>query len=53
MNTNAQAVPADGLDFVKGVGDRSMRIKAIVGASSGNLVEWYDFYAYEFGVHWP
>ena len=24
------------------------RITAIVGASSGNLVEWYDFYAYAF-----
>jgi len=28
--------------------DRSRRIIAIVGASSGNLVEWYDFYAYAF-----
>src|SRR5512132_2319500 len=28
--------------------DRRRRIIAIVGASSGNLVEWYDFYAYEF-----
>src|SRR5207342_2327522 len=28
--------------------DRRQRIKAIVGASSGNLVEWYDFYAYAF-----
>jgi MFS family permease len=28
--------------------DRNRRIKAIVGASSGNLVEWYDFYAYAF-----
>ena len=25
-----------------------LRIKAIVGASSGNLVEWYDFYTYAF-----
>jgi len=24
------------------------RIWAIVGASSGNLVEWYDFYVYSF-----
>lgn len=24
------------------------KIKAIVAASSGNLVEWYDFYAYAF-----
>ncbi|EIC0292236.1 alpha-ketoglutarate transporter, partial [Salmonella enterica subsp. enterica serovar Enteritidis] len=24
------------------------RIWAIVGASSGNLVEWFDFYVYSF-----
>ena len=28
--------------------DRRRRIIAIVGACSGNLVEWYDFYAYAF-----
>ncbi len=28
--------------------ERRSRIVAIVGASSGNLVEWYDFYAYAF-----
>src|SRR6058998_2131830 len=28
--------------------DRRRRIVAIVGASSGNLVEWYDFYVYAF-----
>ena len=28
--------------------DRRRQIFAIVGASSGNLVEWYDFYAYAF-----
>src|SRR5690348_17756198 len=27
---------------------RSRRIWAIVGGSSGNLVEWYDFYVYSF-----
>ena len=26
--------------------DRRRRIIGIIGASSGNLVEWYDFYAY-------
>lgn len=31
-----------------GVGDQRRRIFAIVGASSGNLVEWYDFYTYSF-----
>ena len=28
--------------------DRRRRIVAIVGSSSGNLVEWYDFYVYSF-----
>jgi metabolite-proton symporter len=28
--------------------DALRRIRAIVGASSGNLVEWYDFYVYSF-----
>src|SRR5438094_4565425 len=28
--------------------DRRRRIIAIVGSSSGNLVEWYDFYCYAF-----
>ena len=28
--------------------DRRRRITAIVAASSGNLVEWFDFYIYSF-----
>ncbi|MFX7793186.1 alpha-ketoglutarate permease, partial [Acinetobacter baumannii] len=28
--------------------DTRRRILAIVGASSGNLVEWFDFYVYAF-----
>jgi hypothetical protein len=28
--------------------DQRRRIWAIFGSSSGNLVEWYDFYAYAF-----
>ncbi len=28
------------------LGDRARRIKAILIGSAGNLVEWYDFYAY-------
>jgi MHS family alpha-ketoglutarate permease-like MFS transporter len=28
--------------------NRGQRIRAIVGASSGNLVEWFDFFAYAF-----
>src|SRR6266480_3191210 len=31
-----------------GPADVRRRILAIVGASSGTLVEWYDFYAYSF-----
>ncbi|VTM58281.1 alpha-ketoglutarate transporter [Klebsiella pneumoniae] len=31
-----------------GTGDTRRRIWAIVGASSGNLVEWFDFYVYSF-----
>jgi hypothetical protein len=29
-----------------GATDTGRRIWAIVGGSSGNLVEWYDFYVY-------
>ncbi|VDZ62374.1 Alpha-ketoglutarate permease (plasmid) [Klebsiella aerogenes] len=29
-------------------GDTRRRVWAIVGASSGNLVEWFDFYVYSF-----
>ena len=48
MQSLDQALPNAGMDLVAGAGDRARRIKAIVGASSGNLVEWYDFYAYAF-----
>jgi metabolite-proton symporter len=40
------AEPIAGLDV--DVTQKFARIKAIVAASSGNLVEWYDFYAYAF-----
>jgi metabolite-proton symporter len=46
--SNSIALPLRETDLVTGAGDRAQRIKAIVGASSGNLVEWYDFYAYAF-----
>src|SRR5438876_9827991 len=36
------------LSELSGAADRRRRIIAIVGASSGNLVEWYDFYTYAF-----
>ena len=31
-----------------GKSDTGRRVWAIVGGSSGNLVEWYDFYVYSF-----
>ena len=45
MSTIADSLPVERL---AAVADRRRRIVAIVGASSGNLVEWYDFYAYAF-----
>jgi MFS family permease len=45
MNTAAPAI--GGLPATAEATDRQ-KIKAIVAASSGNLVEWYDFYAYAF-----
>ena len=48
MQSLDQTLPVAGIDIVAGAGDRGRRINAIVGASSGNLVEWYDFYAYAF-----
>ncbi len=42
MTTLVQAGPA--ID----AHDKRRRIFAIIGASSGNLVEWYDFYTYAF-----
>lgn len=44
MDTASRASPAD----TNTRADERGRIMAIVGASSGNLVEWYDFYAYSF-----
>jgi MHS family alpha-ketoglutarate permease-like MFS transporter len=45
MSMLAQPIPIVGTSAAS---DRRRRIIAIVGASSGNLVEWYDFYAYAF-----
>ncbi|MBR0800420.1 MFS transporter [Bradyrhizobium jicamae] len=39
------AIAPDAIDVTA---DRRRRIFAIVGSSSGNLVEWYDFYTYAF-----
>lgn len=40
--------PAPEFDASADVIDKKKRIFAIVGASSGNLVEWFDFYVYSF-----
>jgi metabolite-proton symporter len=45
MSTAAESLPISAPSVAA---DRRRRIIAIVGASSGNLVEWYDFYAYSF-----
>jgi MHS family alpha-ketoglutarate permease-like MFS transporter len=45
MNALADSIP---ITATTEATDRRRRIIAIVGASSGNLVEWYDFYAYAF-----
>ena len=44
---SAAAEPVS-ITAVSGAADLRRRVLAIVGASSGNLVEWYDFYAYSF-----
>jgi hypothetical protein len=43
------SAPSTMLDgSVSDAAERRKDIVAIVGASAGNLVEWYDFYAYAF-----
>ncbi len=44
---SATAAPVS-ITAVSGAMDMRRRVIAIVGASSGNLVEWYDFYTYSF-----
>src|SRR3954471_13462940 len=41
--TSQAAIPAE-----DAAADQRRRILAIIGGSSGNLVEWYDFYVYSF-----
>jgi MHS family alpha-ketoglutarate permease-like MFS transporter len=43
MSIAAESLP---ISAPSAAADTRRRIIAIVGASSGNLVEWYDFYAY-------
>src|SRR6266702_4796370 len=45
MSIAAESLP---ISAPSAAADTRRRIIAIVGASSGNLVEWYDFYAYSF-----
>jgi len=47
METAGYAISEEARPQVQGA-DTRRRITAIVAASSGNLVEWYDFYAYAF-----
>ncbi len=42
--------PSPSLSVDEARADQRRRIWAIVGGSSGNLVEWYDFYAYSFAA---
>ena len=42
------AATADAAAPTESRADTRRRLVAIVGSSSGNLVEWYDFYAYAF-----
>ncbi|MBV8398742.1 MAG: MFS transporter [Acetobacteraceae bacterium] len=48
MQSYAEPLPMDRAAPVSEAADLRRRVLAIVGASSGNLVEWYDFYAYAF-----
>jgi metabolite-proton symporter len=48
MQSYAEPLPLDSAAAVSDAADLRRRVLAIVGASSGNLVEWYDFYAYAF-----
>jgi len=46
--TESTSAIEDGNTVDPAVQDKKKRIFAIVGASSGNLVEWFDFYVYSF-----
>lgn len=51
MHANAGLVTASGFSRPvkpEETNDRRKRVMAILGASSGNLVEWFDFYTYAF-----
>ena len=44
MASSASATPPTGAHHIS----TAARVRAILGSSSGNLVEWYDFYIYAF-----
>ena len=44
MASSASATPPTGAHHIS----TAARVRAILGSSSGNLVEWYDFYTYAF-----
>jgi hypothetical protein len=48
MSSFVRTAPSMPIAAEAAPGERARRILAIVGASSGNLVEWYDFYTYSF-----
>jgi len=48
MSSIARPDVSSGAELASDARDTARRIWAIVGASSGNLVEWYDFYTYAF-----
>src|SRR5437870_2788919 len=48
MSSFVRTAPSMSIGTEAAPGERARRILAIVGASSGNLVEWYDFYTYSF-----
>ena len=48
MSSNVAANPPSGTAGVYTFEEKRKRIFAIVAASSGNLVEWFDFYVYAF-----
>jgi MHS family alpha-ketoglutarate permease-like MFS transporter len=46
MSAEPQAIPAGPVSYT--TAERRQRVFAIMAASSGNLVEWFDFYTYAF-----
>ncbi len=47
---STSAAPTSGAEHVYTPHEKRQRVFAIVAASSGNLVEWFDFYVYAFSA---